>query len=207
VIELSFIGKITPTRGALIKLKDTLEFIRQGKDVLKMKRDRLAGELNDQIRDLESRKALEAQLMRVYEKAKDVLTNLGYETVAANARAVSYIEAEVTRVSVMGVALPKIAITKKPSLDSIRDMSIHHIAEELQTLIVDLLSLAQTEASIEGISHELMLINRKVNALERTVIPEYERKISYIQDLLFDEDLEGFAQIKHIKNVTGRRRT
>jgi V/A-type H+-transporting ATPase subunit D len=204
---LAFIGKTTPTRGALIKLKDTLKFIREGKDVLKMKRDRLAGELNDQIKDSESRKTVEGELMEVYAKLKEVLTNLGYGVVASSAWAVPRIETRIMQVSVMGVTLPRIAVTKRPSADSIQDLGLHQVAVELQALIVDLLSLAQTEANIERISHELMMTNRKVNALEKTIIPEYERKISYIQDLLFDEDLEGFAGIKHIKNVAGRRKT
>lgn len=172
-----------------------------------MKRDRLAGELNDQIKDSESRKTVEGELMEVYAKLKEVLTNLGYGVVASSAWAVPRIETRIMQVSVMGVTLPRIAVTKRPSADSIQDVGLHQVAVELQALIVDLLSLAQTEANIERISHELMMTNRKVNALEKTIIPEYERKISYIQDLLFDEDLEGFAGIKHIKNVAGRRKT
>jgi H(+)-transporting ATP synthase subunit D len=203
---LAFIGKITPTRGALMKLKDTLKFIQEGKDVLEMKRDRLAGELTDQIKDLQGRKILEAELMEAYAKLKDVLTNSGYETVASSAWSVSKIETEVARVSVMGVSLPRIMVTKRPSTGSIQDIGLYQVTLKLQALIIDLLSLAQTEANIERISYELMMINRKVNALEKTVIPEYERKISYIQDLLFDEDLEGFVEIKHIKNVAGRRK-
>jgi H(+)-transporting ATP synthase subunit D len=204
---LAFIGKITPTRGTLMKLKDTLRFIQEGKDVLEMKRDRLAGELADQIKDLESRKILEAELMEAYAKLKEVLTNSGYETVASSAWSVSKIETEVAKVSVMGVSLPRIIVTKRPSADSIQNIGLYQVSVKVQALIVDLLSLAQTEANIERISHELMMINRKVNALEKTVIPEYERKISYIQDLLFDEDLEGFVETKHIKNVAGRRKT
>lgn len=190
-----------------MKLKDTLRFIQEGKDVLEMKRDRLAGELADQIKDLESRKILEAELMEAYAKLKEVLTNSGYETVASSAWSVSKIETEVAKVSVMGVSLPRIIVTKRPSADSIQNIGLYQVSVKVQALIVDLLSLAQTEANIERISHELMMINRKVNALEKTVIPEYERKISYIQDLLFDEDLEGFVETKHIKNVAGRRKT
>jgi H(+)-transporting ATP synthase subunit D len=204
---LAFIGKITPTRGTLIRLKDTLRFIQEGKDVLEMKRDRLAGELSSQIKDLEGRKILEAELMEAYAKFKDVLTNSGYEAVASSAWSISKIETEVAKASVMGVPLPRIMVTKRSSADSIQDMGLYQVAAKLQALIVDLLSLAQTEANIERISYELMMINRKVNALEKTVIPEYERKISYIQDLLFDEDLEGFVEIKHVKNTAGRRKT
>jgi len=204
---LAFIGKITPTRGTLIRLKDTLRFIQEGKDVLEMKRDRLAGELSSQIKDLEGRKILEAELMEAYAKFKDVLTNSGYEAVASSAWSISKIETEVAKASVMGVSLPRIMVTKRSSADSIQDMGLYQVAAKLQALIVDLLSLAQTEANIERISYELMMINRKVNALEKTVIPEYERKISYIQDLLFDEDLEGFVEIKHVKNTAGRRKT
>jgi V/A-type H+-transporting ATPase subunit D len=65
--------------------------------------------------------------------------------------------------------------------------------------------MATVEASVERIAHELLTLNRKVNALEKVVIPAYSEQIRYIEDLLFDEDLEEFSRVKHIKSLAERK--
>lgn len=201
---MAFIGKITPTRGALIRLRDTLKFIQSGKDILKMKRDRLAGELNRLINELSRRAIVEKELMETYGDLRETLAALGYSTVSLSASSISKIETEVTPLLIMGVAVPRIVVTERPRIESIGNISLYTVAEKFQTLVDELLNLAQIETDIERIAYALMMVNRKVNALEQTIIPMYKEQISNIENLLFDEDLEDFAKIKHIKTVTGR---
>ena len=66
-------GRVPSTRGALIRPRDTLNFIKKGKEVLKMKRDQLAGELNKLLSELTLRNEIEAELMEIYEDAKKAL--------------------------------------------------------------------------------------------------------------------------------------
>jgi V/A-type H+-transporting ATPase subunit D len=84
---------------------------------------------------------------------------------------------------------------------------LYRLAEKQLTLIDELLNVAQIEASVERIANELMKVNRKVNALEKVIIPTYLKQIRYIEDSLFDEELEDFARIKHIQTVLGREKT
>jgi len=83
---------------------------------------------------------------------------------------------------------------------------LHQIAEKQLALIDELLYVAQIETSVERTAHELMKVNRKVNALEKVIIPDYEKQIRYVENLLFDEELEEFARVKHVKEVMGRKR-
>lgn len=203
---MAFVGRTTATRGALIRLRDTLEFIRNGRDILKMKRDRLAGDLNSLLGQMNRREELEKQLTDAYVDLKAVLATEGYETVSSTALSVPKIKTDVLPISIMGVVVPKITIKEKPKIDSIRDLSVYGVAEKMEKLIPELFEVAQIEANIERIAYELMMINRKVNALDKVVIPAYEKHIRYIEDLLFDEDLEDFARIKHFKIAAGRVR-
>jgi V/A-type H+-transporting ATPase subunit D len=107
----------------------------------------------------------------------------------------------------MGVVVPKITLKEKPQMDSIENVGLYEVAEKLQVLFAELLNVAQVEASIERVAYELMMINRKVNALEKVIIPAYAKLIRHIENLLFDEDLEEFARIKHFRDVSGRKRT
>jgi V/A-type H+-transporting ATPase subunit D len=204
---MASIGRITATRGTLLKLRTTLNFVQSAMNILEMKRDRLAAELNSLLQEFTQRQKTEKQLMEIYADLKIALATLGYSAVFSTGLAVSKMIVEVNSVSIMGAIVPRITIKKKPPIDSIKNIGLHQVAEKQLKLIGELLSMAQIEASIERVAHELMKVNRKVNALEKVIIPTYERQIRYIEDLLFDEELEDFARIKHVKAVLGRKKT
>ena len=203
---MAFIGRITATRGNLLRLRTNLRFVQSAMEVLKMKRDRLAAELNELLHDLNRRKKVDKQLMEIYADLKVALAELGYATVFSESLAVPKLQAEVNSISIMGAIVPKIMVKEKPSLRSIRNLSLHQIAEKQLALIDELLYVAQIETSVERTAHELMKVNRKVNALEKVIIPDYEKQIRYVENLLFDEELEEFARVKHVKEVMGRKR-
>jgi V/A-type H+-transporting ATPase subunit D len=204
---MSLTGRVTATRGALIRLRSNLKLIQDGKNILKVKRDRLVGELNNLIKQLGKRDLLEKRLKEIYDEFMQATVNLGYEHLASSALPVSRIKIDVKPISVMGVVVPKLKIKEKPRIDSIQDLELYNAARKLGDLMNDLLSIAQVETEIERIANELLRINRKVNALERIIIPSAEKQVTYIQELLLDEDLEEFSRTKHVRNVIGREKS
>jgi V/A-type H+-transporting ATPase subunit D len=204
---MSFTNRVTATRGSLIKLKESLELVQSGMRVLKMKRDRLADELHSLISELPRREKVEKQLMGIYKDWEVALATLGYSVVSSAAMSISRVKTKVSPISIMGLVVPKTIIEEKSKIDHIQDASLYEVAERFQTLIDELLNIAQVEASIEKIAYELMTMNRKVNALEKVIIPAYVSQIRYIEDLLFDEDLEDFVRVKHFRDVAGRKKT
>lgn len=204
---MSLTGRVTATRGALIKLTANLELIQDGKNILKIKRDHLVGELNNLLKELDRRTEIENQFMDVYSEFKEVTATLGYAKVSSIAKSISELKTEVTPVSIMGVIVPKIRVLEKPQIDSIQDMGLYEVAETIGNLVDQLLFVAQIETRIERIAYELLRINRKVNALEKVIIPSAEKQIKLIQDLLIDEDLEEFSRNKHVRNLIGRKET
>ena len=203
---MSLTGRVTATRGALIRLRNNLKLIQDGKNILKVKRDRLVGELNNLIKQLGRRDLLEKRLMEIYDEFMQATVNLGYEHLASSALPVSKIKIDFKPVSIMGVVVPKLEIRETPRIDSIQDLELHNAAQKLGDLMSDVLFIAQIETEIERIANELLRINRKVNALERIIIPSAEKQVAYIQDLLLDEDLEDFSRTKHVRNVIGREK-
>jgi V/A-type H+-transporting ATPase subunit D len=203
---MAFVGRTTATRGTLLRLRTTFKFVQNAMEILKMKRDRLAADLNELLNELNRRERTEQQLMEIYSDFKVTLAVLGYSAVSSIASSIPKIKVELNPVSIMGVVVPKVMIREKPPINFVENISLYKIAEKQQKLIEELLSVAQIEANVERIAHELMGINRKVNALEKVIIPAYSKQIRYIEDLLFDEDLEDFARVKHIKVVTERKK-
>ncbi len=204
---MAFVGRITATRGTLLRLRTTLRFIQSATDVLKMKRDRIAAELNGLLPQLSHRRKAEEQLIEIYTDLKIALATLGYSTVFSEALGVPKMKVEFNIISIIGAMVPKVAITEKSPIGSIQNLSLYKVAEKQRALIDELLTMARIETSIERIAYELMKVNRKVNALEKVIIPTYLNQIRYIEDVLFDEELEDFARIKHIQSVLGRKRT
>ena len=204
---MAFTGKITATRGNLLKLRTTLNFVQSAMDILEMKRDRLAAELNSLLHELTRRQKAEKQLMEIYRDLKIALATLGYSKVLSTDSAIPKMKVEINSISVMGAIVPKVTIKEKPQIGSIENISLYQVAEKHLKLIDELFYVAQIEAGIERVAYELMKVNRKVNALEKVIIPTYERQIRYIEDLLFDEELEDFARVKHVKAVLGRKKT
>lgn len=204
---MAFVGKVTATRGNLLRLRTTFNFVQNAMEILKMKRDRLAGELAGLLGQLSRRKEIEHNLMEAFADLKIAIASLGYSTVSSAASSVPRMKVDVRLISIMGVTVPRVAPTEKPRIDTIENMSLYKVAERQQGLIDELLKMAQIEAKVERIAHELMTLNRKVNALEKVVVPAYSEQIRYIEDLLFDEDLEDFSRFKHIKVIAGRKKT
>ncbi len=99
----------------------------------------------------------------------------------------------------MNVVVPEMHTATKPSIDSIQEASLFKAARSMNKLMDELLRIADVETSIERITYELRLVNRKVNAIEKVVVPSYSSQIKYIEDFLSDEELEEFTRIKHVK--------
>jgi vacuolar-type H+-ATPase subunit D/Vma8 len=108
---------MSPTRGTLIRLRESRDFIQNGLIILKLKRDRLAEELNMLLKDMSRRKNIEDQLMQVYTKSETTTAMLGYVKVQSTARSIGPLKISADEHSVMNVIVPHINIEKKPSLD------------------------------------------------------------------------------------------
>jgi V/A-type H+-transporting ATPase subunit D len=97
--------------------------------------------------------------------------------------------------------VPEIVQGKKSPLSSIIDPSAYAAAQQLTESMSKLLTLAEAEARIESIAQELMLTNRKVNALERVILPKIQETLRYIEGRLEEETLEEFFRAKRVKAV------
>jgi H(+)-transporting ATP synthase subunit D len=189
------------TRGVLLRLREQLDFTKRGKELLKMKRDNLAAETNRLLAKVEARHDLEQRFMRAYNALKIAYLTLGYSELHSQASAVGPFEARVRPRSVMGVLVPEIVVGKTPTISSISNASAHVAADELTKLMEELLDIAEAEGRIEIIAQELMMTNRKVNSLERVIIPKLEEMIRYIDGRLEEETLEEFFRAKRVKAV------
>ena len=198
---MALVGRISPSQGTLMTLRTNLVFIQNALSVLKLKRDRLAEELTVLIKETSRRDRVEEQLVEIYNDYKTTLASLGLSKVHSVSHSTRKMMVAIKERSIMNVKVPLTETKEKTSTAIIQDASLFQLAEKLKPVIEEWLNIANTETSIERIAYELTLVNRKVNAIEKVVIPSYQTQVKYIEEYLADEELEDFTRIKHLKSV------
>jgi len=195
-------------KGFLMEMKRRLGFIERGTEFLKLKRDHLAKELTASIDVLKGRRRLLLENLRVaYRAVTAAYISLGPTEVRSQASSIkSKLELEVLPRSVMGVRYPFIKVNKEPQITGELDITLCEAAEKVLAILDDILQLAEFEARAERIADELGKTNRKVNALENTIIPSYRKTLKFIEDKLDEESLEELVRMKLIGGVLARRR-
>ncbi|MCW4042361.1 MAG: V-type ATP synthase subunit D [Candidatus Bathyarchaeota archaeon] len=201
---MSVAGRAAVSRGILLRLREQLEFTKKGQELLKMKRDHLASETNKLLSKVAERNELDRRLMQAYESLKAAYLSLGYTGLQSQAAAVDKMEIRVRPRSIMGVMVPEVLIEKKANTNSVSSSSASQAAVELNNLMEDLIKLVEAESRLESIAHELMMTNRKVNSLERVMIPGLLELISYVEGRLEEESLDEFFRAKLVKQVIRR---
>jgi len=205
---LSATTGVRPTKGYLMEMKRRIGFIERGTEFLKLKRDHLAKELTTSIELLKGRRSRLLEELRVaYRAVTAAYISLGPTEVQSQAKSIkSRLELEVLPRSIMGVRYPYIKVEKEPQITGELDITLSEAAEKVMSVLDDILQLAENEARAERIADELGKTNRKVNALENTIIPSYRGIIKFIQDKLDEEALEELVRMKLIGGALARRR-
>ena len=199
---------VRPTKGYLMEMKRRIGFIERGTAFLKLKRDHLAKELTTSLDVLKGRRSKLLEDLRIaYRAVTAAYISLGPTEVRSQASSIkSRLELEVLPRSVMGVRYPYIKVEKEPQITGELDITLSEAAEKVLGILDDILQLAEFEARAERIADELGKTNRKVNALENTIIPSYRQVIKFIEDKLDEESLEELVRMKLIGGALARRR-
>lgn len=196
---------LAPTRSNLLRLAEDLKFAELGHELLDQKRSILVVELLtlvDQAVDYEQRvvKSLaEAQL-----SLSDAIMQMGRLRVGNLGGAVN-IDYSINLGSrrVMGVSVPKVETTfvdKSPYFSSedtsiLSELSIDRYRTTLQLMG----RLAELKVSIMRLAREVKKTIRKVNALEKIVIPQNKETITWMRGRIEEQERENFILLKVVK--------
>ena len=206
---MSSTAGVKPTKGFLMDMKRRIGFIERGTEFLKLKRDQLAKELTTSLDVLRGRrKVLMDILQEAYAAVTAAYLSLGPMEVQSQARSIkSSLELEVLPRAVMGVRYPFVKIGEKPQVTAELDITLSVASDKVYEILDDIIRLAEFETRVERIADELGKTNRKVNALENIIIPEYNQIIKFIEDKLDEESLEELVRMKLIGGAKASRRT
>ena len=194
--------KIAPTRGNMVKFASSLKLAEKGHDLLEQKRTILLMELMGKIREA---KELQRSLEEVFSKAYFSLQMAGLSLGIENVEELSYSVPEtddftVRLHSVMGVEIPKVDPVNRPpepcysflGTSGTMDGAYLHATEVLSLIA----RLAEVENSVYRLAVQIRRTFRRVNALEKVVIPSHRQMLAWIANVLEENDREDFTRMK-----------
>lgn len=193
-----------PTKGNLISTKRSLELARLGYDLLDRKRTILVNEL---MQMLDNVKYLRSELSNTFSSAYTSLQRANL-TLGSIDDLVDTMPVEtglsLTFRSVMGVEIPLLRLdeTPRPDLPYGLHQSNAFLDEAYQAFQrVKRLTvmLAQVENSVYRLTEEIRKTQKRANALKNIIIPDYERTLKWISDVLEEREREEFTRLKMIK--------
>lgn len=205
--------QVKTTRAELLQKKTQISLARQGRDLLKEKRNALMREL---MRTAEQAIRRGEELERRVGQADAALAIAeaidGPEAVQSAALAArGQLALDVRAVNLMGVSVPRIeqkSVARGPldrgySLPAVSSR-IEATAEAFEILIDLVIALAESEMRLRRLAEEIGRTTRRVNALENVLIPRLEAERSYIQMVLEEREREDLFRLKRVKKKISR---
>lgn len=196
-----------------MRIRDELAFSRLGYELLDQKRSILVSELLtlvDQAVDYQNR--VEKALGEAQKSLEDSIMHMGRLRLGNLAGAVGITsEIELGRRKVMGVQLPKVHTSfsgQGPFFSPEGTSMLSEVAIEKYSDALTLMGqMAELKVSIMRLSREVKKTIRKVNALEKLVIPDKEETMKYLEGRIEESERENFILLKSVKDRLERMQT
>lgn len=204
--------KMAPTRGNLVQAQKAFVIAKNGKDLLEQKRQVLMMEL---VRQIEAAREVQRDVSRVFDEAYRALqranTSIGIDMVGEIARAIPEEDHITIRLrSIMGVEIPEIDPLPEeisPCYSFWQTSGSMDAAYSRFKQVMSLLTrLAEVETSVYRLAVQIRRTHRRVNALEKVVIPYYTEAMATIDAVLEEQDREDFVRMKIAKKSSERKR-
>ena len=204
--------EVAPTKTNMMRIRRDLGFAREGWELLDQKRKILVVELMGLIdRAVEAQKEVEAKLTEAFNALDQAMLRMGRREVNMVAVAMN-IKSDISfsQKRVMGVTLPRVKVDfedKSPYFAAAESsIWVDEAIRKFRDVLKLLGSLAEARISLMRLSREVAKTIRRVNALEKIFIPDYEETLSYIEMALEESEREAFFVLKLVKDRISRRK-
>lgn len=197
-------SQVFPTKTNLINTKKSLDLANLGYDLMDRKRNILVREM---MLLIDEAKEVQSQVAETYNKAYDALAKafitLGdCSDFAENVPVETGLSIDVR--SVMGVELPTVSLTQSEdsayyglhTTNSLLDEAYFEF-KKVKELTV---KLAEIENSVYRLADAIKKTQKRANALDNILIPQFEGTIKFIADALEEKEREDFSRLKVMKN-------
>ncbi len=201
---------IAPTKSNLLRMKEQLSISQDGYDLLEQKREILVMELMHMV---EKVKLLEhdinKKIQNAYPALRNMLMTTGGDRIERISHAVKYdfdiVEKPVT---IAGMSFSTIDVKLPPRELFYSFLGTSADSDKVMVEFFELLRLLTEMASIRTIvwrlAMEVRKTQRRVNALDKMVIPQTRETKVYIESVLEERERENVFVLKSLKSRQGR---
>lgn len=196
---------IPPTRSNLLRMKQELQFAREGYEILDRKREVLTTEL---IRMAHDAGALQEKVWKLlataYLALEQAKLTMGEDHVEWAALAMSQtVDVQLKFRGVMGVPIPMVESRGAPleMTYSMGDTSatLDEASAAFREVLNRIPELSQLMTAVWRLAGELRKTQRRVKALQYIFIPEYEETVLFIKSALEEREREETFRLKWLK--------
>ena len=202
---------IAPTKSNLISMKEQLSVSTNGFELLEEKREILVRELMHLV---EKVKLLEKDIDKAVEKAypqfKKMLMLEGADQIERIAHSIHYdFEMREKNVTIGGMTFPSIDVELPQQELFYSFEGTYSNTDETTASFFELLSLLTQMASIRSIvwrlAEEVKKTQRRVNALDKMIIPQTVETKNYIESVLEERERENVFVLKALKKKNSKK--
>lgn len=196
---------VAPTKSNLLSLKEQLSVAKNGYELLEQKRELLVQSLMSMVSKVNLlEKNIEETIARAYPAFKNVLITNGSDTLERIAGCVKYefgVKERRVVVGGMNFSTLDLEVPKKKLFYSMisTDAETDRAISEFFDLLVLLVEMASIRTIAWRLAVEVKKTQRRVNALDKMVIPESEETVKYIENALEEKERENIFVIKSLK--------
>ena len=196
---------VAPTKSNLLREKERLALAEEGYELLEQKREILMLEL---MKRIDEARVLEREMRRRADTAYPVLRRMLLAAGRDNARDLASgvraeFKARERRVQVTGISMPALeAVAPERRLQSSFMNSFadsDETAAEFSALLELVAAMAGLRAIVWRLAKEVRKTQRRVNALEKMVIPDSKAVKKFIEDSLEEREREAVFSTKRLK--------
>eukprot|EP00667_Euglena_gracilis_P017327 EG_transcript_18273 len=196
-----------PSRMTLQQFKNRLRGASKGHSLLKKKADALIIRFRKILRELKDVKEQMIQEMKKASfslaQAKFVAGDISMSVVESVKNAA--VKAKIRHDNVAGVRLPVFRLMEFQTEDMAGigkgGEQIRSARESFQKVLEMMVKIASLQTSFITLDTAIKVTNRRVNALEKVVIPKIENTIAYILSELDELEREEFFRLKKVQGV------
>ena len=204
---------ITPTKSNLLSLKERLSIAEEGYDLLEQKREILVMsimQMLDKVKALE--KEINAKIAVAYPSLRRMFVVVGQKQAERIASTISYnFISKPKETFVAGMKFNTISVDMPKRRLPYSSINSFAYCDQVIVDFFELLKLLTEMASIRTIvwrlAKEVKKNQRRVNSLEKHVIPQSKRQKNYIESVLEERERENIFVLKALKNKMKKKKS
>lgn len=196
---------VPPTRSSFLEISRNLQFAREGSELLEQKRQILVIELMNRLTAARRlQEEVNSKMAEAYAALRGAALEIGSGALARGALGVA-LEHKLRLESypLMGLRIPRIETEhEQPGLgDAAASASptADTVMKKFNEALEAIGRLAEVQTVVFRVARELKKTQRRVNALEKLFLPDYEETLKYIVDTLEERERESFIIMKMVK--------